>query len=284
MSPIWAVHAYAWTSHWTNADLDVIDRARTLGLDAVEIPLMDRADVDPDAIRARADACGMRLITSTVCQAHTDPCSPVEAVRAAARDELVACVDAAAAMGATVLSGVTYSHHGGRLDDQPGRVHYERSAEVLRDVARHAARQGVTVGIEPCNRYETYLVNTADQALDLVELIGEDNVGVHLDTYHMNIEEDDLATPIARAGDRLVHMHLSESHRGIPGRGTVDWPAVMGALDAIGYDGFVGLESFEEIAPSMRAATCVWRTMAESSDALVSEGLAHLKGLAAAAP
>jgi D-psicose/D-tagatose/L-ribulose 3-epimerase len=282
MSITWAVHAYAWTSHWTDDDLPLIDRARDLGLDAVEIPLMDLPDVHPAAIREHADALGMRLITSTVCGPGTDPCSPDAGVRAAARDYLCACVDATAEMGATVLGGVLYSHHGGRLDGRPERVHLERSAGVLREVARHAEGRGVRLGLEPCNRYETYLVNTAAQALELVDLIGAPNVGVHLDAYHMNIEEDGFDAPIRMVGDRLVHFHLSESHRGTPGTGTVAWEDVMGALEAIGYDGFVGLESFEEIAPSMRAATCVWRDMAESSDALVSGGLAHLKGLVAA--
>jgi D-psicose/D-tagatose/L-ribulose 3-epimerase len=219
----------------------------------------------------------MRLVTSTVCGPGTDPSSDREAVRAAARDYLARCADATADMGATVLGGVLYSHHGGRIEGRPQRAHLERSAEVLSDVARHAATRGVTLGLEPCNRYETYLVNTAEQALELVELIGEPNVGVHLDSYHMNIEEDEFAAPIRRVGDRLVHFHLSESHRGVPGRGTVAWEQVMGTLAEIGYSGFVGLESFEEIAPSMRAATCVWRDMAESSDALVTGGLAHLK-------
>lgn len=277
MKITWAVHAYAWTSHWTNNDLAIIDRAAQFGLDAVEIPLMDLADVDPAAIRARAADCGMALVTSTVCGADTDPCSADEAARERSRDYLLACVDATADMGAPILGGVLYAEHGGRLDGRPGRVHRERSAEVLRDVARHAAARGVTLGLEPCNRYETYLVNTADQALELIALIAEPNVGVHLDTYHMNIEEDDFASPIVRAGDRLVHLHLSESHRGVPGRGTVDWDQVIGALRAIDYTGFGGLESFEQIAPSMRAATCVWRDMAESSDALVAGALAYLR-------
>lgn len=244
MSMTWAVHAYAWTSHWTDDDLPLLERARGLGLDAVEIPLMDLDDVHPAAIRAAAEDQGLVLVTSTVCGPATDPCSDDEAVRAAARAYLTACVDATADMGAGVMGGVLYSHHGGRIDGKPGPVLYERSAEVLRDVAGHAAGRGVTLGLEPCNRYETYLVNTAGQALELAELIGEDNVGVHLDTYHMNIEEDGFSEPIRRVGDRLVHFHLSESHRGVPGQGTVDWEAVMGALDEIGYSGFVGLESF----------------------------------------
>jgi D-psicose/D-tagatose/L-ribulose 3-epimerase len=150
---------------------------------------------------------------------------------------------------------------------------------VLREVARHAATRGVTIGIEAVNRYETFLVNTAEQALALADLVGEPNVGVHLDAYHMNIEEEDFYAPTRSADGRLVHFHLSESNRGIPGRGTVDWEGIYRALAESNYTGIVGLESFESPSKAMRAATCIWRQLAPSSDVLVSEGLAFLKEL-----
>jgi D-psicose/D-tagatose/L-ribulose 3-epimerase len=275
----YAVHAYAWTSSWSNEDLPIIDRAATLGLDAIEIPLMELDAVDPAAIRGRADAAGLDVVTSVVCADDTDPSSEDERVREAALEFLNRCVDATAAMGATVFTGVTYSAHGRLLDRRPSAADTARAAEVLREAARHAADQGVTIGIEPVNRYETFLVNTAAQALELMELVGEPNVGVHLDAYHMNIEEDDFRSPVELVADHLVHFHLSESHRGIPGRGTVDWEAIMGALGDAGYGGYVGLESFAEVSDAMRGATCIWRDLAPSSDELVREGLAFLKGL-----
>jgi D-psicose/D-tagatose/L-ribulose 3-epimerase len=279
----YAVHAYAWTSSWTGDDLPILDRAAALGLDTVEIPLMELDAVDPVALRERAELAGVGLLTSVVCAEDTDPSSEDDAVRERALDFLERCVDATAAMGAAVFTGVTYSALGRRLDRRPTRDDMTRAAEVLRAAARHAAERGVTVGIEPVNRYETFLVNTAAQALELMELIGEPNVGIHLDAYHMNIEEDEFRAPVAAVADHLVHFHLSESHRGIPGRGTVDWPAIMGALVEAGYGGDVGLESFAELSDAMRGATCIWRDMAPSSDHLVREGLAYLKQLAASA-
>ena len=150
-------------------------------------------------------------------------------------------------MGAR-CSAACYSRPGGRLDGRPDGVHLERSADVLREVAATPQGRGVTRRPGAVQPLRDVPVNTAGQALELVELIGAPNVGVHLDAYHMNIEEDGFDAPIRMVGDRLVHFHLSESHRGIPGTGTVAWEDVMGALDAIGYDGYVGLESFEEIA------------------------------------
>ena len=275
----YAVHAYAWTSSWSNDDLGIIDHAAALGLDAVEIPLMELDAVDPEAIRGRALRAGVELITSVACAEDTDPSSEDDGVREAARDFLLGCVDATAAMGATVFTGVTYSALGRRLARRPDAADMKRAAEVLHEVAVHAAARGVTVGIEPVNRYESFLVNTAGQAFELMELIGERNVGIHLDAYHMNIEEDDFRTPVELVAEHLLHFHLSESHRGVPGRGTVDWKAIMGALGDAGYDGYVGLESFAEVSDAMRGATCIWRDLAPSSDELVREGLAYLKAL-----
>ncbi len=279
MSMSYAVHAYAWTSSWSSDDLPIVDRAAGLGLDAVEIPLMELDAVDPAAIRARAQAAGVDLLTSVACPEDADPSSEDDRVREAGRDFLVRCVDVTAAMGASVFTGVTYSALGRRPLRRPDAGDMQRTAEVLREVAVHAAELGVTVGIEPVNRYESFLVNTAAQGLELLELVGEPNVGLHLDAYHMNIEENDFRSPVELVADHLVHFHLSESHRGIPGRGTVDWEAIMGALHGAGYGGYVGLESFAEVSDAMRGATCIWRDLAPSSDELVREGLAYLKAL-----
>jgi D-psicose/D-tagatose/L-ribulose 3-epimerase len=283
MSMRYAVHAYAWTNGWTNEDLPIVDRAAGLGLDAVEIPLMELEAVDPAAIRERAERAGVGLLTSVACADDTDPSSEDEAVRVRALEFLRGCVDATEAMGAEIFTGVTYSSLGRRPPRRPDADDMRRAAEVLREVARHAAERGVTVGIEPVNRYESFLVNTAAQALELLELIGEPNVGIHLDAYHMNIEEEAFGPPVTLVAEHLVHFHMSESHRGIPGRGTVDWEAIVGALAAAGYHGYVGLESFAEVSDAMRGATCVWRDLAPSSDELVREGLAYLKGLESAA-
>ena len=275
----YAVHAYAWTSSWSNDDLPLVDHVKELGFDAIEIPLMELEKVDPAAIRERAEAAGVGVLTSVAVDESTDPTGDTPEVRRAARDFLTRCVDATADMGATVFTGVTYSAIGRRIERRPEESDFEHAAEVLAEVARHAAERDVTLGIEPVNRYETFLVNTAEHGRKLAEMVGEPNVGVHLDAYHMNIEEDEFGEPVRATLPSLCHFHLSESHRGIPGQGVVDWEAIMGALVEGGYDGYVGLEAFIDISDAMRAATCVWRDMAPSSDVLVGEGLAYLRGL-----
>lgn len=275
------VHAYAWTSAWSNDDLHLIDHAMELGLDGIEIPLMDIDDVDAAAIRERAEATGAQLATSVGLGQATDPTSADPEVRAAARDFLFRCVDLTAEMGAPVFTGVVYSALGPFYDHAPTDEERARAVEILTEVAQRAQAAGVRLGIEPVNRYESFLVNTAEQGRALADAIGEPNVGVHLDAYHMNIEEESFYEPVAATVARLVHFHLSESHRGTPGTGTVDWRGIMRALVEGGYEGFVGLESFAQIAESMRGATCIWRQLAPDSDTLVRDGLAFLRGLEA---
>jgi len=277
----YAVHAYAWTSGWSSDDLWIVEHVKELGLDAIEIPLMEPDEVDPAAIAERTQACALEVLGSLALPEGADPSHEDAEVRRRGLELLVRCIDLTADMGGSILTGVVYSAIGRRIERRPEEEDYLRAAEVLKEAARHAQARGVSIGIEAINRYETFLVNTAAQALRLRELVDEPNVGVHLDAYHMNIEEDDFYAAALSAVPQLLHFHLSESHRGIPGRGTVDWDAILRALADGGYAGFVGLESFVGISEAMRAATCIWRELAPDSDTLVRDGLAYLKGLEA---
>ena len=277
----YAVHAYAWTTSWSNDTLDLIDHTKAMGFDLIEIPLMEIEKADAKAIKERLDAVGLAVCTSTACNEANDPTGEDEATRKRAVEYLTKCVETSAAIGATSFSGVIYSAIGRKILSMPDESYWERSAAVLKQVAKVAQDHGLTLGLEPINRYESFLLNTTDQALKLKEMIDEPNIALHLDAYHMNIEEEEFYAPTKKAAPHLCHFHLSESHRGTPGTGTVDWEAIYRALAESNYEGVVGLESFIESSDAMRAATCVWRPIAESSDQLLSEGLSYLKGLEA---
>ena len=275
----YAVHAYAWTQSWSNKGLNLIDHSKKLGFDLIEIPLMEIDLVDPPKIKQQLESVGLGVCTSTACSEAEDPTGEDESTRRRGVEYLMRCVKATAEMGASLFTGVTYSAIGRRISGRPNEQHWEYAARALKQVARYAQDFGVTVGIEPINRYETFLINTCDQALKLKEMIDEPNVAVHLDAYHMNIEECGFYDPTRKAIPHLCHYHLSESHRGTPGTGVVDWEAIYRALSEQDYTGVVGLESFIEVSPAMAAATCVWRSLADSSDQLLSDGLKYLKGL-----
>ncbi len=275
----YAVHAYSWTSSWSNKSLWIIDHVKDLGFDVIEVPLMEIDLVDPEAIRERLDSASLGVCCSVVLSRETDITSPNPSVREAGVRFLKRCLDAADRMGSGLLSGVIYSALGYLPEEEPGPAHWDRAASALREVARYAEDLGITIGLEPVNRYETFLINTCDQAMEMMQRIGMENVAIHLDAYHMNIEENDFYNPTLKAAPHLCHYHLSESHRGIPGTGTVDWKAIYRGLADGGYRGLVGLESFVEVSDSMRRATCVWRKLAPDSDTLVTRGLEFLKRL-----
>lgn len=269
------IHAYAWCSQWSNDTLDLIDRVKGLGLDFIEIPLMALETFDAKAISQRLHQVGIETCTSTVLLNDTDITSDDPAIRKKGVEYLKKCVDATSQIGAHNFSGVIYSKHVKSLKSRPTQKDWDYSADALREVGEYAAKQNINIGIEPVNRYETYLVNTCEQAIKLKEMIGLDNIKIHLDTYHMNIEEKDFYTATKNAGQDLIHYHLCENDRGIPGTGTVDWDGIFRGLSEINYDGYAALESFVDTTDNMN--TWVWRQLAPNGDVLVKEGVAFIK-------
>lgn len=269
------IHAYAWCSQWSNDTLHLIDRVKAFGLDFIEIPLMSLETFDARAILDRLESQGLGAVTSTVLLGDTDVTSEDAGIRARGVEYLKACVQATSEIGASLFSGVIYSQHVKQATSRPGARAWERSADCLREVARFAAGMGVQIGIEPVNRYETYLVNTCEQALRLKKMIGEDNVRIHLDTYHMNIEEKSFYEATRMAGKDLVHYHLCENDRGIPGTGLVDWDGIFKALAEIGYAGHAALESFVDCTDNMN--TWVWRQLAPDGDTLLRDGVEFIR-------
>lgn len=271
------IHAYAWCSEWSNETLHLIDRAKGLGMDFIELPLMKLADFDTKAVGRRLKDAGLDSCTSTVLLPGMDLTSPDKEERKAAVAYLKDCVAATSEIGARQFSGVIYSQHVKPAVKRPTEAEWEMAAEGLREVAELAASLGVRVGLEPVNRYETYLLNTAEQAMRLIAMIGMDNVGVHLDTYHMNIEEKRFSDAVRTAGDRLMHIHLCENDRGIPGTGLVNWDDLFQALGEIHYQGYAALESFVDVTDNMN--TWVWRQLAPDGDTLVKEGTAFIRAM-----
>jgi D-psicose/D-tagatose/L-ribulose 3-epimerase len=197
-----------------------------------------------------------------------------------AQSFLESAVDVAAGLEAPVLCGVLYAHLGTLTGRPPEQEELEDIARVLKNVARYAAERGVSLGVEAVNRYETYLINLAEQANAMLDRVGEPNVFVHLDTYHMNIEEKGFYEPIVATGPRMHYIHLSESDRGTPGTGNVHWDEVFRGLKAIDYDGYLVMESFAAINEDLAGATALWREVGDP-ETLIRDGLGFLRGKAA---
>jgi D-psicose/D-tagatose/L-ribulose 3-epimerase len=195
-----------------------------------------------------------------------DP-TAVEAGRALLLDALAVAVD----LGATYLGGVLFGVLGRQVAPPTARGR-ATSIAVIRELCQAAGDHGVTIGIEAVNRYESNMINTAEQALEFADEVGEPNCQVHLDSYHMNIEEMSFRTAIERSAGRIGCVHVGESHRGGLGTGTIDFPGLFAALKRIGYTGPITFESFSSMVvdPALGAALCIWRDPWDDAMALAT--------------
>lgn len=266
------IHAMAWCKNWDNTALYTIDRVKAMGLDFIEIPLISLEGFDVKATRDKLRAAGLEAVTSTlIINPEHDITNFDPKVRAAGTDYLKQCVQYTSEIGANFFSGVIYGLHLKSHPARPSEELIQMVAVQLKEVARYAGELGVTIGIEPINRHETFMVNTCKQALALKHMIGEPNVKIHLDTYHMNIEEKSLAGAVRDAGKDLGHIHLNENDWGIPGTGHLDWDGVFRALREIDYKGYASLECVIDFEGGG-----VWRQLAPDSATFVEEGIRFL--------
>ena len=170
-----------------------------------------------------------------------------------------------------------YGGIGERTGRPPTAAELDNVARVMDAAAAEARRHGLQLGIEPVNRYETHLINTAAQGAAMIERVGADNLFLHLDTYHMNIEERGMGAGILAGARHLRYIHLSESDRGTPGQGNIDWDATFATLGATGFQGGLAMESFIAMPPEHAYGLAVWRPVAESVAQVIGEGLPFLR-------
>jgi D-psicose/D-tagatose/L-ribulose 3-epimerase len=268
------IHSSIWTMNWTpQAAEHAVAEALRHKFDFVEIALLNPPAVDAAHSRKLLDKAALPAVCSLglpeAVWPSRDPASAVEFLKVA--------LDQTAAMGALALTGVTFGGIGERSGFPPTQKELDNVAAALGAAAAHAKKVGVAFGIEPVNRYESHLINTGWQAVAMIEKVGADNIFVHLDTYHMNIEEKGAANAILAARDHLRYIHLSESDRGVPGAGTCDWNEIFAALAAVGFNGGLAMESFINMPPELAFGLSVWRPVADSTEQVIGEGLPFLR-------
>ncbi|MBD8687749.1 MULTISPECIES: TIM barrel protein [unclassified Rhizobium] len=268
------VHAMMWSTVWDHAGAErAIACAARYKQDFIEIPLIDIASVDTKHSRTLLEKHDLRATCSLVLPepawASVRPDAAVEHLRSA--------LDKASEMGAEALTGVTFGGTNERTGVRPTQGEYDNLTRALAAAAKHAKTLGLQFGIEAVNRYESHLINSAEQAVALVERIGMDNVFIHLDTFHMNMEEKGIGNGIIAARDHLKYMHMSESDRGTPGFGNVAWNEVFAALSVIGFKGLLVLESFAGMPVEMAGAISTWRPVARSAEEVLEKGLPFLR-------
>ena len=270
-------HAYLWIDEWTTEKgNDAIAATAQAGFDLIEMPLLKPQEFDAASHRRALSEAGIEGTTTLVLPAEAHlPFEPQKA-----KQFLLGALEKVEAVGSTYLGGCIGFALGVFTNQPPTKAERQAVVDTLGEIDLEAKKRGVTLGFEPVNRYESYLYNTLAEGRETIKAIGTDNIVLHPDTYHMNIEEEGFYRSLLDCGDVLGYVHISESHRGLVGTGTINWDEVFQALAEAKFDGPLVLESFVAINPDLMASTRLWRPPNQPSEVMATEGLNFMRAKA----
>jgi D-psicose/D-tagatose/L-ribulose 3-epimerase len=274
------VNAWVWISPLTTEGLArVTAKVAKMGFDLMEVAIEEPGGYDYVQTGKLIQDHGLGVSLVAAMGPDRDLIHPDEKIRESGRAYIRHCIEAAHALGATNLAGPLYSAVGRtwKSTAEERERDMELLAGQLRELADYATDHGVVMCVEPLNRFETSFINLASQMLELLDRVDHPGCQAMLDTFHMNIEEQSLGDAIRAVGSRLRHVHACENDRGAPGSGHVPWAEVAEALNDIGYDGPVVIESFSDQIESIAKAAAIWRPLAPTQDALAQDGLAFMR-------
>ncbi|UAJ10581.1 sugar phosphate isomerase/epimerase family protein [Glacieibacterium megasporae] len=277
-TPPFGMNLYLWTQTVTPAFFPLIRRLRAIGYQSVEIPIIHGTGQHLIELRRVLEGEGLFCTTLSAVTQDADPASPDSAVRRAGLETLRWAIDASHVLGSKILSGPLYAASAppsGAGGPSPDALQW--SAGTLAAACDYGSAAGVCLCLEFLNRFEGYLLNTAEETMALIRAVAAPNLGVAFDTHHAQIEERSLGAAITTCGDRLFHTHISESNRGTLGRGTIAWDQVFAALKAINYSGSLTVEAFAKDVQPLATSAHVWRNTFESKDQVARDGLTFLR-------
>ena len=272
------INTFLFTSPFTDKEVGLFKRFKKWGFDTVEIAVESPGHINPRFVKSAAAKAGIQI--SAVCAAM----GPGRDFRGSVKDQktamvyLMALIDQAVALNSPRVIGPIYSVVGltGAHDEKTKANHFKLVVKNLKKLARYAEERKIELCIEPLNRFETDFLNTVDQGLKLIKAVGSKYVKLHLDTFHMNIEEKNQAAAIIKAGKHLGHFHACGTDRGIPGDDSLDWKPIVAALKKVGYRGDVVIESFTPDVKVIARAAAIWRTIVPRKDDIPVKGLKNL--------
>ncbi len=276
------VNSFVWVSPCTTeAVIELAPKVKSMGFDILEIACENPALLDISTIKEALEKNRLLTIICGVFGADRNICSSDPNIRANARKYILWLIEAAAQLGSPVICGPMYSAVGkAHLEDSEARTaEWKLAVSELRELADHAAKKGINLALEPLNRFETDMINTVSQGLDFIKDVDRDNIGLHLDTFHMHLEEKSSPVVIRMAGGKIYHFHACENDRGVPGTGQVHWQEIAAALKSVNYQGPIVIESFTSQVQEIARAVSIWREIAPSQDAIAEQGLQFLQSL-----
>jgi D-psicose/D-tagatose/L-ribulose 3-epimerase len=272
------INMLLWATQVTRDHVTQLKQIKAAGADGVEIPLFEGEVAHFRQLGRILDDLGLERSTAmAMVSPDANPVSDDPKIRQAAADQMRWLIECAAALGAPVICGPMFQTLGVFTGCAPTETEKRRAVAMLQEVAPLAAQAGVTLAVEPLNRFEAHMVNTTADGVALVKRVGHPNVGLLYDTFHANIEETDPVGAIRKHGKWIRHFHCSANHRGIPGQDHVPWLASFRALRAVGYDGWLMIEAFGRALPGLAAATKIWRDLFPSNLAVAKQGIPFIR-------
>lgn len=273
----YGVNTFIWSADYNPAVAELFPKIKAGGFDGVEVPIFRPGDFQSAHLRKALEANGLGATAVTVLVDGLNIIAPDADVRRRSIEDFAAKIRAVSDAGIDLLCGPLYSPVGFLPGRRRTPDEWNWAVEAFQAVAPVLESTGVTLAIEPLNRFETYLLNTVADGVALCDAIAHPRIGLLVDTFHSNIEEKDIATAYRVAGKHLKHVHTCENDRGIPGSGHIEWPSIVEAIKSTGYDGWLTIESFGFALGEISAAASIWRDIEKTPDVIAYNGVEFLK-------
>lgn len=271
---------WLWVSPFQTSSVEeLFSKISTMGFDAVEIAVEDPTLINIETVRAALQKYNLKAVVCGAFGTSRDLTSETPGVQQNCIKYIETCLDLCAYWDVSIFAGPMYSAVGKArmLPPEQREKEWKLAVSNLRIACEMAEKRGIRLAIEPLNRFESDLVNTVEDIVRMVKDINHPSAGILLDGFHMAIEEKNIEMAIKLAGDKLLHLQVSENYRGSPGTGQTQWNAYKAGLEAINYQGIVSIESFTPANQDLAAAVCIWRPFADNQDDFAKEGLEFLK-------
>ena len=277
------INTFLFTSPFTNESTRLFPTFKKWGFQSVEIPVEDLAHIDPAHVKKELDKHDLVCGTVCACVGPDRDLRGTPEQQQTALEYMLKLIDQMDGLDCPKMIGPVYSSVG-RADAVPPDEYQQQWLTVVKNLkmlCQYAERKGRQVCLEPLNRFETDFINTCDQGLKMIKDVGSKALRLHLDTFHMNIEEHDPAAAIRLCSGHLAHFHACGSDRGAPGSDQIPWPKIVVALRDTGYEGPLVIESFTIENQAIARAAAIWRPLAPTQDAIATDGLRFMKGVLA---
>ncbi len=273
------INTFLFVSPFTTASVKLLPKFKKWGFDSIEIPVEDPSHIDPIKVKAALDKNGLVCGSICACMGPGRDFRGTDKEQKTAMTYCKALVDQAVALGGAKIIGPVYSVVGKADAVEPAqqKVEFQLVVKNLKELAKYAESKGITICVEPLNRFETDFLNTCDQGLKLLKAVNSKALRLHLDTFHMNIEEKNQGVAIKKAGALLGHFHACGTDRGTPGSDSLNWKEIVSALKAVKYNGDVVIESFTTDVKVIARAAAIWRRIQPTRDEIAVDGLKNLK-------